>query len=61
MTSCAPISNFPQGSDSTFVAALCQDSDIDGRMDDYFPFDNVLQASYLIMDKSKSSPAELKT
>jgi hypothetical protein len=30
-------------------------------MDDYFPFDNELQASYLIMDKSKSSPAELKT
>ena len=62
MTNCAPVSDRSTPEQSAmFVATLCSDSDISGKILNYFPQEPEIDAQYLIMDLKTASAVEIKT
>ena len=56
MTACAPILRqlSTTKNDEEFYGALCLDSNPSGPLDDYYPFDENDQATYLIFNEDEA-------
>lgn len=58
MTSCSPIIDV--SSESEFRGALCVDTDITGKLNDFFPVEEATKAQYLILQEKSATKMELE-
>jgi len=58
MTSCSPIIDV--SSEKEFRGALCVDTDISGKMNDFFSIEEATNAQYLIMSEKSATKMELE-